>query len=136
MGLNLLSRVILHIVSFQCAVTLSLRVSFFTHLYLISVTLCVEIQSKVVNEQVCYHDIFCKSCLKRELQPTRLNQFFLPRFTISPPVTRNHPIRSLKPKQPISVQFTAVTANQNEERGIVSCLRDSAARHTYLLHVL
>lgn len=136
MGLNLLSRVILHIVSFQCAVTLSLRVSFFTHLYLISVTLFVEIQSKAVIEQVCYHDIFCKKLSKTRITADSSKSILPPpvhHFTTSHEITQSAHSNQNSQSAFSSLQWQPIRMKSG---GIVSCLRDSATRHTYLLHVL
>lgn len=46
MGLNLLTRVVFRIAPIRHVVLFHFRVSFFTHLHLLSVTLAVEIQPK------------------------------------------------------------------------------------------
>lgn len=66
-------------------------------------------------------------------------QFLSSRLTISPPVTRNYPIHSLEPNQPISAQFTrhtpsdGATSSQSESR---ADHHETTKRHTHVTRTL
>lgn len=120
MDLDLLACVILHAAVLRRARIFVLHVlvlsshwalSFFPHIHAVSVATLLDFSQLLPSSL--------------ELFLTHLTcpgQFLSSRRTIWPPVTRNYPIRSLEPNQPISARLCKlpetdpVTANQNQEQ--------------------
>ncbi len=109
--------------------------SFFPHIHAVSVASLLELSG---NQ--CLG--FISNCLARSCFLIHLTcpvQFLSSRHTISPPVTRNDPIHSLEPNQPISTQLTRHTASDGSSSSQSESRADhheTTKRHTHVTRTL